>query len=42
MDTKAKEMKLVKDTELELGDFKFEEDEEVPQVTNYAGTKLGI
>ncbi|CAG5095103.1 Oidioi.mRNA.OKI2018_I69.XSR.g14034.t1.cds [Oikopleura dioica] len=29
----------MKDTELELGDFKFEEDEEVPQVTNYAGSK---
>ena len=37
VDTKAKEMKLIKDSRLQLGGFHFEEEEEIPQVTNYAG-----
>merc|ERR1712210_199938 len=39
VDTKAKEMKLIKDSRLQLGGFHFEEEEEIPQVTNYAGSK---
>ena len=37
VDTKAKHMRLIKDTRLQLGEFQFEEEEEIPQVTNYAG-----
>lgn len=37
VDTKAKQMRLIKDARLQLGEFQFEEEEEIPQVTNYAG-----
>lgn len=37
VDTKATEMKLIKDAKLKLGEFQFEEQEEIQQVTNYAG-----
>jgi len=30
-------MKLIKDAKLKLGEFQFEEQEEIQQVTNYAG-----